>query len=377
MIEKPSIFVAFLAMLCVFAQGTAAQGGTAQQAGDDVKAERPYAKCWEFSFEKALATAPATDNGTVFLAEPGGVLRAVESVSGETLWSVELGGSIVSDILLAHGRLFVATNPSNGPEDVTTFSTIRSINPESGITDNIATMPFSSRIWLGRTVGGAIAVTTSGIVLSFDAGLTGVNWENRLGGELTADPYIDADRVVIALRGGHVVSLNIDDGLRDNKFAGKHDVTAVSLTEDGAIIAGDKRGNIVSISGERPSARWSLKIGGSVTEIAWAGADAAVSSLDNFVYMVSAESGNVIWRRRMAGRVVYRPLVLADKIIVPTYGEDEVTVLDRRSGRIMNKIQLGEGSYPMQPPLITRAGWLTFSVPGAIAAFSDSGCVAK
>jgi hypothetical protein len=93
--------------------------------------------------------------------------------------------------------------------------------------------------------------------------------------------------------------------------------------------------------------------------------------------MVNAENGNVIWRRRMAGRVVYRPLVLADKIIVPTYGEDEVAVLDRGSGRIMNKIQLGTGSYPVQLPLITRAGWLIFSVPGAIAAFSDSGCAAK
>ncbi|HSI87878.1 MAG TPA: PQQ-binding-like beta-propeller repeat protein, partial [Pyrinomonadaceae bacterium] len=62
------------------------------------KPEQPFVKCWEIEQSSSLAAAPVTDNGTVFLAESGGVVRAVNSETGEAEWSMELGGAVVSNL---------------------------------------------------------------------------------------------------------------------------------------------------------------------------------------------------------------------------------------------------------------------------------------
>src|SRR5687767_4397827 len=81
-----------LAALCFLcgATGTHAQNGLGK-AKDHYQ---PLKKCWEYAVENPDRASVGLLNGTVFIAESEGRIRAVDAQTGIVNWVTELGGRV-------------------------------------------------------------------------------------------------------------------------------------------------------------------------------------------------------------------------------------------------------------------------------------------
>ena len=103
------------------------------------------------------------------------------------------------------------------------------------------------------------------------------------------------------------------------------------------------------------------------------------TSLDNFVYCLSPQRGVRLWKYRLAGRVLARPLVLNESVLLtPLVGEEGV-ILSLQDGKKVNSVYVGEDNNTGASPLLsgnlilltTRKGLLAFSNQAASAEAQD------
>ena len=93
------------------------------------------------------------------------------------------------------------------------------------------------------------------------------------------------------------------------------------------------------------------------------------TSLDNFVYCLSAQRGHKLWKRQLPGRVAAQPVATDEGVLFAPLAGEECIVLDQKDGRKVNSILVGEDNNLAASPLLegnlllltTRKGLLAFS----------------
>ena len=96
-----------------------------------------------------------------------------------------------------------------------------------------------------------------------------------------------------------------------------------------------------------------------------------VASLDNFVYLLSLNRGDRLWKRQLAGRLAAEPLTTNDGALFTPLSGDTGVVLDLRDGKQLNSLPIGEDNSTTASPIVagsmlfvtTRRGLLAFSRP--------------
>lgn len=339
-----------------------------------IQDEKPFYKCWQYSLDAPLASAPITDNGTVFLPESDGKLRALDSENGSVKWSVELGGTLVSNLVIEKSEIYVVTSPvpDKGKSPSTSF--IRIINSDSGITKKSIELPYSDWFYIFETGKNLLTIDRVGTINSLDPRSGKHLWRRTLGSEVTVPPSISDAFVSIALENGKVLVIEIESGSVVLDWNLEHRVKSIALYKAGRIVMGDDRGNVFGYRFGGTAPEWRYKIGGAVASISAGRDDALVTSFDNFLYSMDPASGSVNWRKRLSGRAIYAPLWSEGKVFTPTIGESTVMVFDLSSGKTVNRIELGENMYPLQVPSVTGTGNIIFSIPGSIVAFGAQSC---
>jgi len=114
----------------------------------------------------------------------------------------------------------------------------------------------------------------------------------------------------------------------------------------------------------------SVRFGGEIFSLSLVPAGVLVSSLDNFVYLISLQKRKKIWKRRLAGRILAKPLIRDNfGVFVTTVGNSAI-ILDLSNGKIVNQISLPDDSFTLSEP-VTVDKSLVFSTSKGIFAFSS------
>ncbi len=95
--------------------------------------------------------------------------------------------------------------------------------------------------------------------------------------------------------------------------------------------------------------------------------------LDNFAYLISAEKGNLIWKKRLAGRISEKSLILDNYALVTTIAEPTISVVELSTGRLINKIVLEDENFVTANLIKVRNKIIVPTLKG-LYAFSSSGC---
>src|SRR4029453_3401023 len=117
------IFTPFLALSMVYA-GAFSQGASGKSELKASDGGAPFKKCWEYQFENTVKQAIASTNGTIYLSEPGGKVRAISAKSGQVLWVTDLGGEIAASLAIPKIGLAVVTGKSPSPGEQATNSSL-------------------------------------------------------------------------------------------------------------------------------------------------------------------------------------------------------------------------------------------------------------
>jgi hypothetical protein len=93
------------------------------------------------------------------------------------------------------------------------------------------------------------------------------------------------------------------------------------------------------------------------------------ASLDNFVYLLSANKGSLIWRRLLPGRISARPITALDGALFTPLSTDSAIVLGLRDGKPVNTLSIGEENSTSAAP-IAVSGLVFVTTPHGLLAFA-------
>ncbi len=318
-----------------------------------------------------------SDSEGIYLGTVNGTLSSYEARNLGVIWRLELGGEFVSEMLLVGNGIIVVTNPAAGGNGgVPENSTVRLIARDSGVTAWSAKLPYSERYYLGRLNGGVAAVNRHGVVLFLDITSGRVKWKTEPLGVVNTRPAFALGRMAFGTAEKQVQIISTTEGEPAGRVPLDAVPTSVSFSHNGGVITGDDRGN-VTLFGPDNRPVWKFKSGAGVSSALETEKGVLITSLDNFVYLVSDYNGDVIWKRRLAGRVVESGLLVNGHLVVLINGENTGYVLDMESGKVADVVQSGERDLINRTPVFVRDKTFAITTIDTLETYAIGSCGSK
>lgn len=330
--------------------------------------ELVVSKCWSFVTEEPASRLLATDSG-IFIGTDNARVDAL-MLDGSRLWSSELGGSIVSNMIVTDNRILVVTTASSS-EAGRSDSLLRGLSSETGITSLSIPVPNSDRYFLAADNGMIILVSRNGKVIGLDRTGT-IKWKREVAEGFVAEPFFSPGKVMIATTAKQIFTIGLANGEIESMRRSASEITAVAKTPAGEAIAGDGRGNLTVLNGaERPF--WKFKSGGEISRIFVNGSQVIAASHDNFVYQLRMRNGDVEWKKRLGGRVQQMAILNGKHVLTASFDEKSAILTDILTGKVVGQIPFAENETISAPPSYAL-GSLTILTDRAVHQHSISGC---
>lgn len=318
-----------------------------------------------------------SDVERVYAGSLNGTLSAFEARNLAPIWRAELGGELASNILLLDSAIVIITNSLVSGSSLGQSSTVRMIGKESGVTAWSVKLEFSEQYYLGRLNGGIAAVSRGGTVFLLDTAAGQVRWQTTAAGELSTSPSFSPGRVAFGTADKRILVVSAINGGRLLKQPTEFVPTSISLLGDGGFLLGDERGNVGLFSAQGQNAIWKFKSGAAVSSVHETDEGVLVTSFDNFVYLISDYNGDVIWKRRLSGRVLEGGLMMGLYFVVLIPSENSGYVLEIESGKVLAVISFAEKDLISRTPVFVRDRTFALTTGNSIEAIAVGGCSAK
>ncbi len=282
----------------------------------------------------------ASDNpNEFFVSNIDGEIESIELMDLQTnrkLWRSELVGKINSSFIvdqIDYKTLYFVTK--------LTSSTIWALNAETGITKWQMIIPSSltGEIFLSLYQNALIVISRDGKVLSIDKSIGTINWIKSLNFVITSNPTFFEDQVLLSTADNKIFQIRLTDG----KIFPLVDTPSVP----NILLALSKKEFVWTDKFGRFFFRDKLKFraGAEISNINVAPKGILVASNDNFLYFLSTDKQKILWRKKFAGRIFPKPLVVGNWAIVAVTGETELLIVDLANGNLINSLAIGEGNF--------------------------------
>lgn len=333
-----------------------------------------FSKCWDYKVDSKLDSGIAVDTTSVYFLDDENKLTGVDLTTGNKLWSTELGGPVISNLLILRDSiLFVTSSQSERPNAVSRV-TLRSTSRRTGITEWTAEVTSAPQVWIGFVNDQIVTVGADGSVSALANGGGKLIWQRNLNSIVTATPYFYKTGVEVATTKNEVLSISGSDGRVHLDWMSEFLPTAILIDTKGRLVVGDERGNFVSVSSDG-TRLWGFRNGAQISSATLFGTDYLAASYDNFLYKLSRH-GNVKWKRRLSGRINDGPFILGNTAVVSIVGTGSVYVLDLENGKISNRIEMGD-EVTVRVASARNGSGFAVAAPGEITYFSTTKCPAK
>jgi outer membrane protein assembly factor BamB len=364
----------------------------------------PFKLCWNSKSKEKVNSTAASDNiNYFFYSNASGIIKSLNSESGEKRWETDLGGEIVSTPYIDGENLYIVSKPKENQNELLTDNKvssddnekniiIRSLSITSGVTiwqTNLKTNLNPEQIFLYIHKSTLLIADKNGNLHSIYKNDGIYNWQKTLGVKLSAPPYFYADKAILGTFEKQLIILSLGEGETYKKIELRIIPTAVSFnTNDDTLIVGDQKGIVLSIKMEKiekidfeiskkeknkKDKSWQFRLGAEVSNINFTSRGLLITSLDNFVYLISVEKGNLIWKRRLAGRISEKSLVFDNYAFITTIAEPTISIVELSTGRLINKIILEDENFVTADPIKIQNKIIVPTLKG-LYAFSPSEC---
>lgn len=356
---------AFVSILIAFVASSA----SFSQSAKTPEAELVISKCWSYATETSASRLHVTEIGSFIGAEGARVDSLLPD--GSRLWTSELGGTIVSNIISNETSVLLVTTFGEAGKSE---SVLRGLSKETGITNLTIAVPASDRYFLTQDNGSLILISRGGVVMAMDKAGS-VKWKREVAEGFAAEPYIVPGKALIGTTAKQLFTINLTSGEIESMRRVSTDITAVAQTATGEAIVGDDRGNLTILNGaEKPV--WKFKSGGEISRIFQNGLQIIAASHDNFVYQLQTRNGDVEWKKRLGGRVQQMGLVGERYMLTASFDEKAAIITDLATGKVAGQIPFAEGETVTAQPVFSQ-GSIFILTDAALHQYSLAGCPPK
>ena len=358
----PILLAILLVLTCALARESVANAQPKTQ--DPVE----FKQCWSYSDENQYS-AIASDKHAVYLATPDAKVVAIAVDSGQKLWSAELGGDAVSDLLVLPNGIAVVTQTPAADASVPK-ALIRILSRETGIAMRSIAFGSAEKFYLKYVAAELIVVSQSGDIAAFDAITFEQKWSRKPTGAIVGEPHIGGKKILIGSAEGQIVSIATATGEIFATIKTGSKPSQMFAAANGNVIYGDERGFVNSV-GEK----WKFRLGAKVNGISEIGEDILVTSYDNFVYLLTRDGG-VKWKQRLEGRIAGVIPANDSTLLAFSIGGSSGVVFEPKKGRTVGRIAFAQQADSL---IVDRSdsGGVYFIANGVTYSYSSTLCKIK
>ena len=340
----------------------------------------PLRKCLVYDSGNGLGRVVASDNDqNLIITTDNYSLISLNPYTLVENWKSLTGGKLRSELMDADNLYFVS---SVEKDDRIQFYSLNAISLKTGITNWQFKFDETVPIKLLNTEDiENLFLSTGTSKLAVVAKENGkIHWTKEFSKPLIAVSrnHPSGDEIFINTSDSYSRILIKNGQLIDASTFGKVEMIDSVIGKD-FILGGFSTGEIVKYSyngGGSGNELWKVKAGGGISGFLLYRDNVLVTSLDNFIYLYSIDSGKLRWKRRVAGRINLKPRIYGDLAVITNSGDNSTSIIDLRDGKIINRIQPDQDIYLTGQPVISGSK-LVLSTSKGIQFFSNANAPCK
>lgn len=306
--------------------------------------EQKIKPLWTFKCEDEIRSAPAYDNGVIYVGAYDNNLYAINAMDGQFIWKYPTEGGLVSRPVIAEqtvfvgsedGRLYALAARSGKPVwDYKTEGPIR-CSPQAaeghvfiGGDDgymyavNIISGRLTWRMDAGEAIRSSPCVTNDGIYFGCENGefmcidFRGQSkWRYRAKRAITAQPHLSNGVVYFSSLDSMVYALDARSGWMMWRFRMGKGSVSTPYRQDSFLYVGSADGNIYCLDAVTSKEIWHYKTEHQVSGSPVVYKDAVYcGSADGNLYVIECKSGRLRWKFNTGGPITSAPLITNDVV---------------------------------------------------------------
>jgi outer membrane protein assembly factor BamB len=283
-----------------------------------------------------VGPAPIVCGDTLYLAEKGGQVFAIDRESGRFRWRYAVPGEhqSVDGTPLVDGKRLIF-----GALD----DRIRALDRDSGELLWAWDSGFDTLASPGLLEGHLLSSNKLGQVFALDPRTGAPLWERSLASTVTSSPAFTEDgaAVIVGERAGTVTALSLDDGRPLWTFQTDDSVLSTAAIHDGRVFVGSWDNHLYALDAATGEPQWSWEAEANVTASAAVTQGLVIAgSWDWRVAALDAATGSPRWVTSLSRDVLASPITDGRTVVVLT--EDGVAWgLDLWSGEVLWDLGIG------------------------------------
>jgi outer membrane protein assembly factor BamB len=347
------------------AQEPVAEAGAASTS----KLALPFKRAWLYA-DDVMTLAPALDEARIYLPLAGGRVVCLERQTGSRLWLSEPGGIISASVAVGEKLVYIAARKlaDDGTE---AGASLRAVDKITGLTlwAKDYNRPFTSaltfateRIYAGSADGSFYAISAaSGEVI----------WKAATQDVVRGGALLTAEAVYFGSDDGALRGVEGDKGREIWKFQTQGKIRGAPAMDEGNLYFGSSDGFVYAVDKTSGKVKWQSRTGAAIeASPVIVGDKILVASFDNFVYALGRETGNKIWKRRMESRLTAAPIIEGDAAMIAPLRGDHIAVFLNADGRRVNFYRLDKEYEIVAEPVFRDHLLLLATNKGLVAAVS-------
>ncbi|MCB9733112.1 MAG: PQQ-binding-like beta-propeller repeat protein [Deltaproteobacteria bacterium] len=293
-----------------------------------------------------VRSAQTPAGGIVVVPAKDRVVRALDAVSGKTLWSFETKGPNVAKPVAEGDDLVIASTDGH----------VYRVSQRNGRASWVSEFPGGAGVLSAPAIGGGRVFVTSidNRITALDYETGERQWERKRPHltELTVSGQAGAllvkDLVVTGFSDGQLVAFMQADGVTawsaDLSGGGKDfvDVDSTPVLVGNLVIASCYKRGVFAVDVDTGNIAWVVKGEGYGTATVFEGQVFVPQALGS-VIAIDGASGTVGWRAKLSGEIAGTPAASEHYLLVP--GGESLVVLDKGTGRALSHFDDGHSFY--------------------------------
>ena len=317
---------------------------------------KPLVFKWQYETREIVDLTPEIHGDFIFVPLSKGNLISLRLHEGNLVWKSEVGGEITASPLADGRTVYVASGgeQSEGvPSPTASEGAVRALGYMSGVTNWLSKLPRPLVGTLAANDHSVFGYSQEGHVYALRKADGQLLWVRKHGRAFTSAPLIHNDRLYLGSKDGEVYALDVKTGAIIWRYKTGGAISS-NVTLSGRIICvGSADYHAYGLSLNDGRLLWRYRTGGRVQSVAATPHGFLITSLDNFVHLISPLRGKRIWKRLLMGRVAAPPVTTLEGALFAPLSGEECVVLELKSGRRLNSVYVGDGNNTAAAPLIS------------------------
>lgn len=319
-------------------------------------------KCWELNREDILAKEIASDNEILIIPLTNGI--STYDKNFELLWSINTDALQPVKIFIINHEIIIIGKYSEETKqviektnEINNFYKIISVSKQTGLINwqkNLSDTKESQIINYALVNQKLIMTTVDSKLIEIDLNNRHIESNSINSNHQIQNSIIFEKSLYFISSENQLIKFDLENSNLQPILKTEIQTSKIIYSDNQEMLLSNKKGEIIKYNLNKGKASWKTRIGAEISSIAKYKGDFLISSIDNYLYLISTEYGEFIWRKRFEGRIIGEIFEGNNLYISVLLNSNQGFITNPKTGKIINQIILENDEYFTGKPIISN-----------------------